>query len=152
MVQITREQYARAQEAARQAALDAYSAWLASIRVSVENWVRPFVSIESFRTPRVPLAPPPVEPEAFIRFGGQSHFTFNDTFREVAGGGTIIKPDDDPDGDKEVVYSETGRSTHDKRVENPDDPDQFVVVKVIDSMKFNGPGARKISFQFSNPD
>lgn len=118
-------------------------------KVHFEGLVRQFVAIDSFRTPRVPAEPPPVEPEAFIRWGGPSAFSYDDSFRDIANGGVRFDTDDDPDEDPELVYSETGRSTTDVRVENPDDPDQFVIVQKVQSMSLSGPGGRKIKFQFS---
>lgn len=118
--------------------------------ITMESLVRPFVGVFSFSTPRVAPEPAPVEPEAFLRWGGPSAFSFDDSFRDVASGGVSFHTDDDDNDDVEEQYSETGRSTSDVKVENPDDPDQFVIVQQIQSMAFSGPGGRKIRFQFSN--
>lgn len=117
--------------------------------VHFEGLVRQFVSVDSFRTPRVPAEPPPVEPEAFIRWGGPSAFSYDDSFRDIANGGVSFHTDDDDDEAPEVSYTETGRSTSDVRVENPDDPDQFVIVQKVNSMSLSASGGRKIKLQFS---
>lgn len=116
---------------------------------SFESLVRPFTSVFSFSTPRLPPEPAVQEPEAFIEWGGPSVFSFDDTFRELAGAGTAKKDDDDNEPPEEH-WTENGRSTSDVRVENPDDPDQFVIVQQIDSIGFTGPGGRRAQFQFSN--
>jgi hypothetical protein len=123
-----------------------------SFFVPYEALVDPWVNVTSFSTPRqIPVPDAPL-PEAFLQWGNASQFLFNDDFRNAAGGGGFNKDNDDEDADKVLQFTETGRSTSDKRVENPDDPDQFVVVARIDAMTFDGPGGSKYSFTFSNPD
>lgn len=118
--------------------------------VQLEDMLRQFTSIFSFSTPRVPPEPVIEEPEAFIEWGGPSVFSFDDSFRDAANGITQ-RTDDDDDPENELTYSETGRSTSDLRVENPDSPDQFVIVQRIESISFNGPGGKRVRFQLSNP-
>lgn len=113
---------------------------------------RPFVSIESFRTPRIPPDPILPEPESFIEWGGPSAFTFDDSFRDLATSGNSFRVNDDKDTNKTIVYTERGRSTSDKRIENPEDSDQFVIVKRINSISFTGAGGAIVEFQLSNPD
>lgn len=119
---------------------------------SMEEIVRPFVPIESFSTPRVPPTPTPPEPEAFLRWGQASAFQFESSFRDKATRGIGFRVGDG--GDEEfppVTYTETGRDTSLLRVENPDDPDQFVEVERIDAISFRGPNGRDTIFRLRNP-
>src|SRR6185503_17627036 len=95
--------YAEALRQAKQNTLDILNAWKTGYSFSLESLARPFVGIDSFRTPRVPPTPAPVEPEAFIRWGGPSAFSFKDSFRDLAIGGVNIKEDDDPNEPPELT-------------------------------------------------
>lgn len=48
------------------------------------------------------------------------------------------------------VWQETGRNTHDKRVENPDDSEQYVIVEVIDDITFSTPRGF-VQLKLNNP-
>lgn len=114
--------------------------------------VRPWVDVISYSTPRT--LPPPAEvlPEAFLRWGGPSQFNFSDSFRDKANNPFGFHTKDEPN-DENVVYqfTETGRNTSQVRVENPDDPDQFVIVEQINAIEFSGPKGVVYSFRFANP-
>lgn len=117
----------------------------------MEQIVRPFVDVLSFRAER--RQPPVIEdlPEAFIEWGGPSQFEFDNSFRNVANSGRSFRVNDDGDDpDPGTSWSEAGRTTSDVRVENPEDPEQYVIVQRIDSISFNTPGG-KISLSLSHP-
>jgi hypothetical protein len=115
----------------------------------LEMFVRPFVSVESFFTPRVAPEVLPPEPEAFVSWGGPSEFDFDDSFKKLARTMIVFKVDD---GDAPALgYDETVRQTEDVRIENPDDPEQFVIVQRIKSIDFNVPGGQTTRFRLRNP-
>lgn len=117
----------------------------------MERIVKPWEDVVSFSVPREVPAPETPPPEAFLQWGKASQFQ-NNNFRDKAsfgGGGTT--DDDDDENDEVLAFHETGRNTSDKRIENPEDPDQFVIVAQIDSMTLDGPGGKKYKFTFSNP-
>lgn len=116
--------------------------------------VQPWVPVTSFSTPRVVAPPPEALPVAFIRVGAASVFDYDSSFVAKATRGIGFRTQDSgDDGDVPVgIYNETGRLTSDVRVENPDDPDQFVVVKRIDRIQFDAPGGGKVEFRFNNSD
>lgn len=114
-----------------------------------EEIVRPFVSVESFSKRRV-VVEVREEPEAFLAWGQPSQFSFEDNFRDLANTGRRFKVDDPDDEDNVEKFTETGRDVTEVRVENPDDPDQFVIVERIDKINFNAPGGRKIQFILKN--
>lgn len=111
--------------------------------VRMETAVRPWVEITSLPVPREPKAPNIVRPEAFIEWGGPSDFKF-DTFRSDAKN-IGFNTDDDDDKPKRVRYtfSEEGRNWKDVRVENPDDPDQFIIARDATRLALNGPNGEQ---------
>lgn len=120
---------------------------------TMEDIVRPFIPVLSFSTPRVPPEPIPEQPEAFIEWGGPSVFSYEDSFRALATSGIGFHVDDPGDqGIPTVTYTETGRLTTDKRIENPEDADQFVIVQRIDRIAFQGPGGGQVEFILNNSD
>jgi hypothetical protein len=91
--------------------------------------------------------------QASITWGGPSDILFQaapdkvPTTGVIQGGGS----DDPDDGEPpELVYNEIERSTHEKRVTNPEDPDSWVDVEVIDDILFRGPDGRRHRFVLDN--
>jgi hypothetical protein len=114
----------------------------------METLVRPFVSVESFFTPRVAPEVPPPQPEAFASWGAPSEFDFDDSFKKRARTLIVFKVND---GDPPALgYDEVLRDTEDVRIENPDDPEQFVIVQRIKSIDFKVGGERQ-RFRLRNP-
>lgn len=105
--------------------------------------VRPWVDITSFPVPREPRAPDIVRPEAFIEWGGPSEFAF-DTFRSDAKD-IQFSNEDDKNKPKRVRWSfnEEGRGWKDVRVENPQDPDQYVIARDATSLALSGPNGEQ---------
>lgn len=104
--------------------------------------VRPFLEARSTPKPRELSLPAGDEPEAYIEWGGPSQFEV-DNFEEAADQHFGFRVEDTPADDiPEFVYRELGRRVTEVRVENPDDPDQFVIVERIDEILFDGKGRR----------
>lgn len=101
--------------------------------------VRPWVDVTSFPVPREAKAPDIVRPDAFIEWGGPSEFAF-DTFRADARNIGFNEKDDDKKP-KRVRYgfNEDGRGWKDVRVENPQDPDQYVIARDATALSLSGP-------------
>jgi hypothetical protein len=116
--------------------------------MTLELLVRPFVSIDSTPKPREPSIPPVVDPQAFIRWGAKSTFTTND-FREESQGMGFGVDDEGPPDRLRHVYSEEGRDWRDSRVENPSDPDQYVIVRDTLRIAFRGPDGAQFTFNLS---
>ena len=67
---------------------------------------------------------------------------------------TIYPPSTDPDPESdfsELVYYEVSRSEQEIKVVNPDDEEQFVMVKRISSITFSGPDGRGRRFVLNWP-
>lgn len=105
--------------------------------------------------PSSPL-PPRRRPEggsgdAVLRWGKPSDFQFASTaVRRVF----VTQPsyDELPEDDEQVerLFTETAREVTVKRIENPDDANQFVDVEVIDRISFRGPDGVVRTFVLSN--
>lgn len=101
---------------------------------TVRTWVDVFATTAPPRDPRIPSLE---RPEAFIEWGGPSDFTDN-SFREDAGG---IGFDTDDPRQKTVLngfWEEEGRTWEDYEVKNPEDPDQFVILRRPTEVAFKG--------------
>lgn len=119
------------------------------LRPPPEEIIRPWVPVESFSKRRV-IVPLEVLPVAFVRVGQPSDFTFDQTFRQKAGGiGFRTNDGEDPEPITDQ-YNELSRNTTVVRIENPDDASQFVDVERIDDILFQGPGNRKVLFHLKN--
>jgi hypothetical protein len=120
----------------------------------MERVIRPWVDVVSY--PRVVVVPPiEILPEVFLQWGGPSQFVVegSESFREVAKTPGLTLGDDDDDDEEELIftYNESGRNTSEKRIENPDDPDQYVMVEVIDEITFDHPTQKaKVVFKLNN--
>lgn len=95
------------------------------------------------RDQRVYTKPPRGETgEASIRWGAQSDFNYSPGVTQ-SGAGFTLKPDENPtqptNRPREIIWSEVSRRTQRKRVENPDDPDQYVIVARITQIVFSTP-------------
>jgi hypothetical protein len=111
------------------------------MRGAMERAVRPFVEIDSapinriFRRPD----PPPEQLEATITWGASSQFILppqSVTQPETGGPIRINWPQEEEE--EEVpgpwTWTEVSRETSNFRVENPDDPSQYLIVQRIDRM------------------
>lgn len=130
------------------------SGWRLGIRRTFglvpEDMVRPFVSVDSFSRKRTIVEPREI-PESFFEAGGPSQFSYQDTFRDLANGGRRFRTNDPPPGEDEPErWREQGRDVTEVRVENPDDPDQFVIVERIDKIRFQGPDGRTVQYELRN--
>jgi len=107
--------------------------------IHLEQIVRPFQSALAIGTRRVivvPLDPP--DDEASISWGVAGELPeaiatenpVTDGDPEAGGIGYQIKSCND-------TLQEKARNTEDVRVENPDDPDQYVIIARVKSMTFN---------------
>jgi hypothetical protein len=105
-----------------------------------EQVVRPFVAITSTPKPRDPETPMVVDPQAFIRWGSASTFTSNDFAEESAGDFNTQYPPELPFNGS---YTEEGRRWTDFRVQNPEDPEQFVIVRKTSELALRAPPIRR---------
>lgn len=129
----------------------------------MENIVRSFVEIDSqpinriFRRPD----PTPSAPEALICWGESSQFVFPPQTvappSDPAGGGGITVNWPEDDGELQDIpplrmLTEVSRVTSDKRIENPQDPEQYVIVQRIDELVMvDSIDGESITFIFDNP-
>jgi hypothetical protein len=101
----------------------------------------------------------PVEDEgpADLRWGKPSKFNV------LAGGGGSVDNidyvlnggggDDEPPPEVPVLeYTEIDKSTSDHRIENPDDPEQYVIVRRRAWSLFEGPEGVLVRFTYNNDD
>lgn len=117
-----------------------------SFGVRLESVVRPFVTVESQPIQRIFRRPEPAEPQpATLEWGDGSRFVFPPQVQNPTSGGDdgttrgpIIDWPDEFGGEDEQVaqwtWTEVSRETSDFRVENPEDPEQFLIVQRIDKM------------------
>jgi hypothetical protein len=108
---------------------------------ALEQLVRPF---EAFSGLPVPSAPKPSAEtqDANVRLEigrGANGKTFTGSFN-----GTVSRYMDS-------TVKEKKRETSEKRVENPDDPEQYVMVERVDKLKVNGVNGQKTNYEFKNP-
>lgn len=117
----------------------------------IEYAIRPFSRRDAVLQRLIDRRPPEADPSLpNIRWGRPSTFGFS-----KSGGWapappvTIIYPEPDPETPEEVPeeitidFVETTREeTEERRVENPDDPDQYVMVKDVTVIVFKGPDLR----------
>lgn len=88
--------------------------------------------------------PPQGDGEAHFHFGGPSSFTLTQPDQQTNPGATVTWPPDDSNKDDEpkeihiIEYDEVFRSTEKIRVQNPDDPEQYVMVKSTLRIVFQG--------------
>lgn len=107
---------------------------------SMEAIIRPFVAVTSLPKPRQPQAPEQENPTSFLRWGQPSEFTGDDDFRDTATAFPGFTTEDDkPPERKRLVYSELGRSFTDVRIENPDDPTQYAIVRMCNGFAVTTP-------------
>jgi hypothetical protein len=120
---------------------------------SMEELVRPFVSVVSTRqAPKVAAPPPQVTPPAYIRWGGESEFTGIDSFRDKAEGNPGFHTQDDQKPKRtRLNYSESARVYQDYRVENPDDANAYVILRMATGMVLSGPNDEVAVFAM-NPE
>lgn len=141
---------------------------------SMESIVRPFVVVESAPVNRLAPEPEPAAlPPASIAWGDGSRFIIpppppgdtigdwedpiSDDELDGVPPGTITKvisplPETDFGDDETRVLTETQRVTSVVRVENPEDPTQWVDVERIDVLLMQDTNGLLWRFQFRNPD
>lgn len=115
----------------------------------MEQIIRPFQDVMSFSEVREPRVPPLDLPEAFIEWGKSSEFS-TDTFRSDAGSVGFNTKDDDEEPERvRYSFSEEGRTFRDIRVENPQDPDQYIILRQATSIAFGGPEGAQFTLHLS---
>ena len=109
-------------------------------RIRMEPIVRPWLNARQPVNPRVQINPASDEElsETTIVWGAKMPSQFD------SAPGVSIRVVED--------QTEVNRVTHDKRVENPDDPSQFVDVKVIDEINFRGADGKIRKYKLVNPE
>lgn len=109
-----------------------------------ENFVRPWQGFVS----RSRIRPIPAEERdhgpAFFEWGGPSQFEGVNTFRSLSRQVSFGEGDGDPDPVPTFTFSEINRQQSDVRITNPDDPEDFVIVKRASSIQFNGPDGKYV--------
>lgn len=106
---------------------------------SVNDLVKPWIDILSTHADRVPPTPPVKEPEAYIKWGKASAFTYEGDFRtDATTGFQVTNPGAPPR--KRYSLDEEGRAYTDFKVTSPNDPDSYVIVRRVDEIAFDGPG------------
>lgn len=140
--------------------------------ISMENVVRSFETVD--RKPKLVLIitrPTEVDlGDAYVEWGAASHFAALSKISTIRD--PIVKPpyagfkvtkfgsggddeDDNPDDPNEPEvevsqWTETGRETHVIVISNPEDPEQYVIVEVVDAIMFSGPNGELQQFNFRN--
>jgi hypothetical protein len=125
---------------------------------SMERITRPFAVVESEPFNRLlPGADADYDPpEAIITWGASSQFiippiTSATLPDESDGRGVdVTLPDDGGSGTPVVTWNEIARTTSDLRVENPEDPEQYVIIRRIESMTFEVSTGVQVRMRFRN--
>lgn len=138
--------------------------WIKPIqRVQMERIVRPFVVIDSAPppppTPRRPL--PGEGDDAFISAGAPARFIRPELTEPIisttpigfGGGGFVVTWPDDEESKKpkqapERIYQEIDRKVKKRRVENPEDAEQWVEVEDTTEIRFRAPAGGVVKFVF----
>lgn len=129
----------------------------ASSRLFLERAVRPYQIYDV--TPEAPAKPkrllPGHDTEAYIEWGTTSNFSSSsdneDPVDSKKQGGTTgfeVVPEEDEEFDN--TFTESSRDTEEIRVENPDDPDAYVMVERITMITFSQKKGKEIKFKFAN--
>jgi hypothetical protein len=127
----------------------------------MERIVRPFVVIDSKPyDPPAPRQPLPGENDlAFISWGAPSRFITPQLTQPVtsssrfgSGGFRVTWPEDEKPQKSEVnrIYAEISRTVDTIKVENPDDPEQYVMIERIDEIEFRAPDGSTATFKLNN--
>lgn len=108
---------------------------------AMESMIRPFVSVTSLSRPRPRSGPPEVVPEVFLEWGGPSQFAVSDFRSDARTLGFRLKDDDEDEEEGPPVYEYNGGpgAYVDYRVENPEDPNVYAIVRQYSAMVFSGP-------------
>lgn len=131
---------------------------LTGVKGTTVDTVKPGLSDDVLQ--RLALLRPPVTPgEAQIRWGRPSKFQINEPEQPseinyttiVTGGGGVVT--DPPPGTVLIEYDEYSRVEEEVRVENPDDPQQYVIVARITRIIFeHREDGFFIALNFNHPD
>lgn len=114
---------------------------------SMESLVRPWTPVVSTPKPR-PVAPPEEEnPEAFIEWGAPSEFNTDDSFRDAASSPGFSVDDSEEPERVRLTFQEEGRNWTDFRVENPEDPGQYAIVRRVVEIAFRGPNGEQYIYR-----
>jgi hypothetical protein len=113
----------------------------------MEALIRPFTPVISTPKPRVPTPPVEEQPEAFIEWGEPSEFNTDDSFREAASNPGFSVDDEEPTERVRQVFNEEGRNWTDFRVENPEDPGQYAIVRRVVEIAFRGPNGEQYLYR-----
>lgn len=105
-------------------------------KVSIENITRTGLSEEVLKA--LAARRPPVDDsgEADFRFGAPSRFSLiepekptNPNVSIIVGGGGSEEEEEVPPEAQVLVYNEVYKETEEVRVENPDDPEDYVIIR-----------------------
>jgi hypothetical protein len=118
---------------------------------TMEGIVRPWTSVTSPRNLTDRHAPAEVLPDATIRWGKSSEFGF-DQFRQDAANPGFNTEGDDKKKRVRLNYSGSAAAFRDYRVENPDDPDQYAIVRQASGMALSGPQGEQVILSISYGD
>lgn len=112
-----------------------------------------YAKVTSFPKVREPSAPPEELPDAHIRWGKESEFNSETIFRRkarVVGVGLGDDDDEEPPERERLTFSEEGRAWEDLRIENPDDPEQYGIMRVTVGAVFRAPNGAQHIYQFNS--
>lgn len=126
---------------------------------SAEKIVRPFELVSVLAADQPPQVDADPEAETEVRFGKASQFSYSvdNPDDQLDSGGIEIRDNDaDPQEDDQqpsgaLIYREVRRAAFPIRIENPDDPDQYVIVSRIYAIVFDGPDGRQRTFILDHP-
>lgn len=104
-----------------------------------EKIARSFVEISSRPKPEQRIPPDLVLPEAHIRWGKAADYDIEDFQSEIQSRGFSVTDGGEEADRKRVQISEEGRTWTDWRVENPDDPDQYVILRTVNDWASSAP-------------
>jgi hypothetical protein len=110
-------------------------------RVTLEKMLKPLEAYQQRRDQALAaLRVLPEEQETRFCWGGPGQFTLDDIPADVGVTVKIKDEKDDPEEEKKVLtWNESGRAFKKIRVENPDDPEQYVIITRIEDIDFKPP-------------
>lgn len=111
------------------------------------GWIRSYAEVRSTPVAREIEPPALVTPEAYTRWGQPSDFGIGDLVRQRYRFPGYDPDDDDPKKRVRYTWNEEGRSWTDIRVENPDDPDNYAILRVATSVALALPDGSQVIFK-----
>lgn len=113
---------------------------------AIEDIFHPWVSFLPTDNPRVAeVTTDTVEPEAYSKWGKPGDFDFS----SIPSNGFQVQNSNDTARDR-YNYSEEGRGYTDYKVKNASDPSQYVIVRRVQTISFNGPGGAQFTLHLAN--